>query len=330
MPLQVRGDGVFPQARSGIVKKEVLNNRQSATALGRATRGGRRAGRFPAEVTLTANKDRLWLGLASAVCTTLAVGLLSAPSLTAAEAGRRARIEFNRDIRPILSENCYACHGPDKNKRKAKLRLDERDSALKVQAIVPGKPDESELVSRVFSDDAEELMPPPNSHKTLSSDQKELLKQWIEQGAEYQGHWAYVAPVRPALPTVKLSAWVRNPIDAFILGGLEAKGLKPSPEADRRTLIRRLSLDLIGLPPTPKEVRAFEQDTDPKAYERLVDRLLQSPHYGEKMAVPWLDLARFSDTVGYHGDQDQRIFPYRDYVIDAFNRNMPFDQFTTE
>jgi mono/diheme cytochrome c family protein len=257
-------------------------------------------------------------------------GLIAPASRAAAEAAKGTRIEFNRDIRPILSDNCYSCHGPDKNRRKAKLRLDERASALANQAIVPGKPDESELVARVTSDDGDEVMPPPSTHKTLTPVQKDLLRQWVAQGAEYQGHWAYVPPVCPPVPSVQHRTWVRNPIDAFILPALESKGLGPSPEADRRTLIRRLSLDLTGLPPTPDEVRAFEQDTDSRAYERLVDRLLDSPHYGERMAVPWLDLARFSDTVGYHGDQNQRIFPYRDYVIDSFNRNKPFDQFTIE
>jgi hypothetical protein len=257
------------------------------------------------------------------------VGLLATPVL-AAEGSKPARLAFNRDIRPILSENCYACHGPDKNKRKAKLRLDERTSAVATQAIVPGKPDDSELVARILSDDAEEVMPPPNTHKSLTAAQKDLLRRWIAEGAEYQAHWAYVPLQRPVVPVVKRSSWVRNPIDAFVLSTLESRGIAPSPEADRRTLIRRLSLDLTGLPPTPEEVDAFDRDSDPRAYERLVDRLLDSPHYGERMAVPWLDLVRFADTVGYHGDQGQRIFPYRDYVIDSFNRNKPFDQFTVE
>jgi Protein of unknown function (DUF1553)/Protein of unknown function (DUF1549)/Planctomycete cytochrome C len=240
------------------------------------------------------------------------------------------KVEFNRDIRPILSDNCYSCHGPDKNRRKAKLRLDDRASALETQAIVPGKPDDSELIARIASEADDEVMPPRESHKTLTSHQKDLLKAWIAQGAEYQAHWAYVAPSRRQPPHVKKTEWVRNPVDAFILAGLESKGIGPSPEAPKRALIRRLSLDLIGVPPTSDEVRAFEQDADSKAYEHLVDRLLDSPHFGERMAVAWLDLARFSDTVGYHGDQGQRIFPYRDYVVDAFNRNKPFDQFTIE
>jgi hypothetical protein len=239
-------------------------------------------------------------------------------------------VEFNRDIRPILSENCFYCHGPDKNQRKAKLRLDDRAIALAKGAIVPGKPDESELVSRIFSTVADEQMPPPETHKKLTPAQKATLKRWIAEGAEYQPHWAYITPKRPPLPAVKDAGWVRDPIDAFILAGLEEKKVKPSPEADRRTLLRRLSFDLTGLPPTPEEVRAFVADRDPNAYEKQVDRLLASPHYGERMAVAWLDLVRFADTVGYHGDQNQHVFPYRDYVIDSFNANKPFDRFTVE
>ncbi|WP_422928882.1 PSD1 and planctomycete cytochrome C domain-containing protein [Singulisphaera sp. PoT] len=247
-----------------------------------------------------------------------------------ADAPEKKTVEFNRDIRPILSENCFHCHGPDKNRRKADLRLDRRDSALAKNAIVPGQPDDSELVARILSDDHDEAMPPASENKTLTPQQKDLLARWIREGAEYQAHWAYVAPKKHEPPAVADKAWVRNPIDAFILKSLEAKGIKPSPEADRRTQIRRLSLDLTGLPPTPTEVEAFLKDESPKAYEHLVDRLLDSPHYGERMAVPWLDLVRFTDTVGYHGDQNQDIFPYRDYVVDAFNSNLPFDRFTTE
>jgi Protein of unknown function (DUF1553)/Protein of unknown function (DUF1549)/Planctomycete cytochrome C len=239
-------------------------------------------------------------------------------------------VEFNRDIRPILSENCYLCHGPDKNHRKVGLRLDVREAALTKEAFVPGQADESELVTRIFSNDPEEVMPPPESTKILTPTQKDLLKRWIAEGAKYQAHWAYEPIRRPALPILKDPSRIKNPIDAFILSPLEARGIKSSPEADRRTLIRRLSLDLIGLPPTVEEVRDYESDPSPDAYEKLVDRLLASPHYGERMAVPWLDLARFADTVGYHGDQNQHIFPYRDYVIDSFNRNLPFDRFTTE
>ena len=263
----------------------------------------------------------------------LTLGFLLPTLLTGRDAPAESpppRVEFNRDVRPILSDNCYYCHGPDKNHREADLRLDVRESAIELEAIVPGRPDDSELVARIMSEDRDEMMPPRSAHKTLTVHQKDLLKAWIAQGAEYQAHWAYVPPTRQDPPKVKRADWVRNPVDAFILGTLDSKGIEPSPEAPRRTLIRRLSLDLIGIPPTPEEVRAFELDDDPEAYEHLVDRLLDSPHYGERMAVAWLDLARFTDTVGYHGDQGQRVFPYRDYVIDAFNRNKPFDAFTIE
>jgi hypothetical protein len=245
------------------------------------------------------------------------------------------RLQYNRDIRPILSENCFPCQGPDKNKRKGKLRLDIREEALKPAksdaiAIVPGKPEESELVKRLFTSDPDELMPPAESHKTLTAAQKETLKRWIAEGAQYQAHWAYLTPTRPAVARVKNPKWARNEIDAFIPAELEKRNIAPSPEADRRTLLRRLSLDLIGLPPTPAEVESFARDRSARAYEKQVDRLLDSPHYGERMAVPWLDVVRFADTVGYHGDQNANVFPYRDYVIDAFNRNKPFDEFTIE
>src|SRR5258706_8280516 len=239
-------------------------------------------------------------------------------------------IQFNRDIRPILSESCYSCHGPDKNQRKAKLRLDVREVAIEREAIVPGKPDESKVVEHIFATDPDEIMPPPKSRKKLTAAQKELLKKWITAGAQYEPHWAYIKPQRPESPKTKPPQWVRNPIDAFILHTLEGKKIRPSPEADKRTLLRRLSLDLIGLPPTTAEVSAYLAESSPKAYERQVDRLLASPHFGERMAVPWLDVVRYADTVGYHGDQNVNVFPYRDYVIDAFNRNKPFDQFTRE
>jgi hypothetical protein len=252
---------------------------------------------------------------------------VAAPS---SKAGASAKIEYNRDVRPILSDNCFLCHGPDKNARKAKLRLDIREDAIAKKAFVPGQPDESELVKRIFTRDPDDLMPPPDSHKHLTTEQKETLRRWIAEGAEYQPHWAYINPTRPEVPSVKNIRWVRNPIDAFILRRLEEHGLTPSPEADRRTLLRRLSLDLIGLPPTPEEIAAFVADKSSAAYEKQVERLLASPHFGERMAVPWLDTVRFSDTVGYHGDQNQRIFPYRDYVIASFNKNKPFDLFTIE
>jgi len=242
-------------------------------------------------------------------------------------------VAFNRDIRPIMSDTCFHCHGFDAKSRKGGLRLDLREEALKAGksgalAIVPGKPDESEVIKRLFTPDEDDRMPSKESHKTLTPAQKELFRRWIAQGAVYEAHWAYVPLKAPAVPA--MPAGGRNPIDAFVGAKLAEKGLTPSPEAGKERLLRRLALDLTGLPPTPAEVAAFVADTAPDAYEKQVDRLLASPHYGERMAVWWLDIARFADTVGYHGDQNQRIFPYRDYVINAFNANKPFDAFTRE
>jgi hypothetical protein len=257
------------------------------------------------------------------------VGLLAVVASTSSgQAPKPAKVEFNRDIRPILSDACFACHGPDQNKRKAKLRLDDRAVAVEKGAIVPGKPGESELLARLqLHDTAEGFMPPKETNKSLSKKQIETIKTWIEQGAEYQPHWAYIPPTRSRDAE---SSERSEAIDRFITAELKTIGTTISPEADRRTLIRRLSLDLIGLPPSPDEVNQFVNDKDANAYEKVVDRLLASPHYGERMATPWLDLVRFADTVGYHGDQNQRIFPYRDYVIDSFNKNKPFEVFTKE
>lgn len=235
-----------------------------------------------------------------------------------------ARLQFNRDIRPILTDNCLSCHGPDKNQRKADLRLDVRAQAIELKAIAPGKPDESELVARIFSDDPAEQMPPPKSNKHLTPQQKQILKRWVAEGADYQGHWSYIPPIKPAV------AAGTNGIDQLVSRRLTALGLKPSPEADRRTLARRLYQDLLGLPPKPEEVEAFVNDATAGAYERLVERLLASPHYGERMAQGWLDVVRFADTIGYHSDTPRNVFPYRDYVLRAFNTNKPFDQFTIE
>ncbi len=237
-------------------------------------------------------------------------------------------IDFNRDIRPILSENCFFCHGQDSTKRKANLRLDDRASAIKAGAIAPKDVAGSELLKRIHTSDPAELMPPAKSNRRLTAEQKKLLEQWIREGAPYAEHWAFVAPKRPPVPTVKRGDWVRNPIDAFVLAMLEREKFTPSPEADRPTLIRRLSLDLIGLPPTPKEVDAFVADTDPKAYEKLVDRLLASPHYGERMALPWLDAARYADSNGFQQDGDTWQWIWRDWVVRALNDDLPFDQFT--
>lgn len=244
-------------------------------------------------------------------------------------------LRFNRDVRPILSDTCFHCHGPDKNSRKGGLRLDLREDALKPAKsgaipIVPGKPDESEAVNRLFTTDEDDLMPPPEAHKVLTAQQKKTLRDWIAQGAIYEPHWAYTPLTSPPVPEVKTTGWALNPIDNFIQQRLEAQGIKPSASADKATLLRRLSLDLIGLPPTPGEVATFVADTAPEAWDRQIERLMASPHFGERWAVWWLDVARFSDTVGYHGDQNARNFPYRDYVISAFNSNKPLDQFTTE
>jgi Protein of unknown function (DUF1549)/Protein of unknown function (DUF1553)/Planctomycete cytochrome C len=238
-------------------------------------------------------------------------------------------IDFNRDIRPILSENCFHCHGQDGTKRKAGLRLDERTAAIEAGAIVPKDPAGSELVKRIHSSDPKMLMPPAKLNRRLTAEQKKLLEQWIRDGARYAKHWAFVAPQRPTTPAVKWIDWVRTPIDAFVLARLEREGLSPSPEADRPTLIRRLSIDFTGLPPTPKEVDDFVADTDPKAYEKLVDRLLASPHYGERMALPWLDAARYADSNGFQQDGDTWQWIWRDWVVRALNDDLPFDQFTT-
>ncbi len=244
-------------------------------------------------------------------------------------------VDFNRDVRPLLSDKCYACHGPDADHREAGLRLDVRDEALAelpsgAIAIVPGEPEASALVERIFLDDPDLRMPPAHTNKSLSDDEKQLLKRWIAEGAVYRQHWAFRALERPAIPTVSREDWARGAIDHFVLARLEREGLSPSPPADRRTLIRRLSFDLVGLPPTPEQVEAFLADSSEQAYEHLVDRLLKSEHFGERLAILWLDLVRYADTVGIHGDQPMSVSPYRDYVIDSFNQNKPFDQFTIE
>jgi hypothetical protein len=234
-------------------------------------------------------------------------------------------VSFNRDIRPILSNRCFKCHGPDL--KKGKLNLRERESAV-AHAITPGKATESVVIDRLTTDKLDKRM--PFKADPLTAEQIAKIKAWIDQGAKYEEHWAYVRPVHHPAPAVKNQAWVRNPIDAFVLARLEKEGLSPSAEADRATLIRRVSLDLTGLPPTPEEVDAFLNDTSPDAYEKVVDRLLASPHYGEHQARPWLDMARYADTNGYEKDDRRTIWPYRDWVINAYNRDLPFDQFTIE
>jgi hypothetical protein len=237
---------------------------------------------------------------------------------------------YNHDIRPILADRCFACHGPDSGTREAELRLDTEEGAHE-WVIVPGDPDSSEVLSRVASDDPETRMPPPAAKKPpLSSDEVELFRQWIKAGAKYEPHWAYIAPQSAPVPEVADESAARNDIDRFLLVKLDALTIKPSAEADKATLVRRLYLDLTGLPPTPADIEEFRADTRPDAYEKLVDKLLASAAYGERMATWWFDLVRFATTVGYHGDQDHRITPYRDYVIKSFNENLPFDQFTIE
>ncbi|MDH4476299.1 MAG: PSD1 and planctomycete cytochrome C domain-containing protein [Verrucomicrobiaceae bacterium] len=241
-----------------------------------------------------------------------------------------AEVSYNQDVRPILAENCFYCHGQDPNKRKADLRLDVREAAVEFGAFVPGKPEESELVARLFSHEADELMPPAKSNRKLTEEQKALLKQWIAEGANYEKHWTFTAPVKAPLPEVKQTGWVRNEIDRFVLAKLEAKKLQPSPEADKTTLIRRLSLDLIGLPPSPAEVDAFESDKAPDAYDKLVERLLKSEHYGERLALPWLDAARYADSNGFQQDGDTFQWVWRDWVVKALNADMPYSQFSIE
>ncbi|NUM55538.1 MAG: DUF1553 domain-containing protein [Candidatus Hydrogenedentes bacterium] len=245
------------------------------------------------------------------------------------------RVNFNRDIRPILSNNCFACHGPDDKERKADLRFDEGESAYRAgksgkTAVVPGDVSASELVARVTASDAADRMPPESFGKTLTSKQVDLLKKWVEQGGKMEKHWAFVPPVAHEVPAVEHKDWVRNPIDNFIVARLEREGLEPALEADKTTLIRRATLDLTGLPPTPSEIEQFLSDTSPDAYEKAVDRILASPHYGEQMARYWLDVSRYADTNGYHVDNERYMWRWRDWVIDAYNRNQPFDQFTIE
>jgi hypothetical protein len=263
-----------------------------------------------------------------------AVHLLFA-GLAAADEPLPATVEYNRDVRPILSDACYNCHGPDAKRRKAGLRLDTEAGALAQlrggdKAIVPRDPSHSELVRRISADDEQERMPPPKSGRKLTARQVALLRRWVEQGAKWQRHWAFLPPRRPALPAVRQADWPRNGIDFFVLARLEHEGLAPAPEADRTTVIRRVTLDLTGLPPTPAEVDAFLADNSPNAYEKVVDRLLASPRYGERMAARWLDAARYADTNGYQNDGERYMWRWRDWVLDAFNANIPFDQFTVE
>jgi hypothetical protein len=266
------------------------------------------------------------------VCWTLC-GLtvwLSIAPLSAADA-----VDFNRDVRPILSNHCWNCHGPDEKSREAGLRLDQRESALSAlesgqRAIVPGDVAVSTLLTRITSRSADELMPPPGFQRPLSERQMDTLRRWVAAGAPYAGHWAFQPVQRNSPPDVQHPGWIRNEIDRFILAKLESEGLSPSPEADRASWLRRVTLDLTGLPPTLAELDAFLADQSIKAYETVVDRLLASPRHAERMAIQWLDAARFADTNGYNNDEVRTMWPWRDWVIRAFADNMPFDQFLTE
>ena len=253
---------------------------------------------------------------------------LSSATLLALAATRLLAVDFNQEVRPILAQHCFACHGMDEHSRKAKLRLDLPESAhgkgkSGELAIVAGQPDKSELVRRIFSHDADELMPPPESKKPMSDKEKAVLRAWVAEGGKYQAHWAFAAPKQPPLPP-----GATHPIDAFIRARLEKEGLKPSPEADPYVLVRRVTIDLTGVPPTPEEADAFANDRSPDAYEKLVDRLLASPRYGERWARRWLDLARYADTNGFEKDRPRSIWPYRDWVVKALNADLPYDQFS--
>ncbi len=273
-------------------------------------------------------KSSMMKQLATAICVSLILGLPLASA--------QNKISFNRDVRPILANNCFQCHGFDENAREADLRLDTRDGALAELesgegfAIVPKKPDASILLTRITAHDEDERMPPAETDKKLTPAQIETIRKWIAQGAEYERHWSFVAPRRQAVPKVKQIDWPRNLIDRFILARLEREGLKPSPAADRRTLIRRVALDVTGIPPTRAEIQRFLTDKSPDAYERMVDRYLASPRYGEQMARHWLDLARYADTSGYQYDRERTMWVWRDWVIHAYNTNKPFDKFTVE
>ena len=237
-------------------------------------------------------------------------------------------LNFNRDIRPILSENCFYCHGVDGNKREADLRLDVREDALAMEAIMPGSLEDSEMYYRIHSEDEDEIMPPPESNRILTAEQKKILDRWIKEGAQYEKHWAFVAPIKKQVPQVRKPNWVRNPIDGFILSELERRNLEPSPEAKKEVLIKRLYADLIGLPPSPEEVDTYMNDTSSDAYEKVVDHLLASSHYGERMAMEWLDAARYADSNGFQFDGETYQWIWRDWVVKALNEDMPFDKFT--
>jgi hypothetical protein len=264
----------------------------------------------------------------------LAIAALTGFIGDAEKAPAANRVDFTRQIRPLLSDRCFRCHGPDASRRKAKLRLDIRDGAFRKMnagwAIVkPHDPDKSELVRRISTDDVEDMMPPPDSNLSLTDDEKALLKRWVTEGAEYRPHWSLAPVSGGAPPVLRDGSAIANPIDAFVRARLEQENLSPAPAASRELIIRRIALNLTGLPPTPNDIDAFLADRSPGAYERVVDGYLTSPAYGERMAMDWLDLARYADTYGYQADVERDMSPYRDWVIDAFNRNLPYNEFLT-
>ena len=262
-------------------------------------------------------------------------GILAAIALTGIRIGAAEPVDFGREIRPVLADRCFACHGLDESSRETDMRLDTKEGLYQELdsgdvAVVPGEPEQSAIYTRLVTSDEDMRMPPVDSGKELSSEEIEAIKRWIDQGAEWKQHWSLMPIERPELPTAGSTTWGRNEIDRFVAARLEKAGLTPSPEADKTTLIRRITYDLTGLPPTPEEIDNFLADSSDQAYERVVDRLLKSPHYGEHMGRYWLDAARYADTHGLHLDNFRQMWPYRDWVIRAFNQNMPFDQFTIE
>ena len=275
------------------------------------------------------------LGTKSTACRVFLSSLTIFFAATAAGAGPKPPVDYQRDVRPILADRCFKCHGPDEAQRKGKLRLDTPEGTFGTgasgnRAVVPGNVDDSELASRITSDDKSEKMPPPKSGKSLTAAEVGILREWVAQGAKVQRHWSFVAPSRPKTPSVKDASWPHNPIDDFVLARLEQEGLRPSPPADKVTLLRRLSLDLTGIPPTIAEVDAFVADESPDAYAKQVNRLLDSPHYGERWARLWLDAARYADSDGYEKDKSRQVWAYREWVIGALNRDLPYDQFVIE
>jgi len=269
-------------------------------------------------------------GRARAKAISLAATLLWLVAIGRMDAAPPQTVDYNFQIRPLLADRCFVCHGPDENKRKAKLRLDRADVAIARRAIVPGKPEESALIERITADDPDQRMPPAKSNLRLSQGEIDLLRRWIAEGAEYKPHWALLPPPdRVPVPNVADARWPANPIDRFVLSRLERDGLEPSPAAHKEDWIRRVTFDLTGLPPLPAQVDAFLADDSPRAWEEVVDRLLASPHYGERQTLEWLDVARYADSFGYQADGDSYVWPWRDWVIQAFNQNLPFDQFIT-